>query len=103
MKLFVNERGEIRAVNTTDNQNLIELVVDDTAMDFPFYGFPDAKICCYKITWIEKENGTISITSMSLYVPDSVELVEQETPSQLDRVEAQEFYTVMMTDTLLEG
>ena len=38
------------------------------------------------------------------YVFDPVEVEpEEEVPSQLDTIEAQVFYTAMMTDTLLEG
>ena len=38
------------------------------------------------------------------YVFDPVETEpEEDIPSQLDTIEAQVFYTAMMTDTLLEG
>lgn len=36
------------------------------------------------------------------FVHDPVVVSEIETPSQLDRIEAQVTYTAMMTDTLLE-
>lgn len=48
------------------------------------------------------ENGRIIMRSMEEIDADLFAMTQQEeTPSQLDRVEAQVFYTAMMTDTLL--
>ena len=53
---------------------------------------PDGNLSDYR--W---QDGTFVLDPLP--EPES----EPETPSQLDRVEAQVTYTAMMTDTLLEG
>ena len=47
MKVYVNDRNEIKAVGETKSPELMELVIDDE--NNPFNGWSDAKICCYKV------------------------------------------------------
>lgn len=53
MVLFVNERNEVKDVNTTSDPTLIPLEVTDGTFD----GWSDAKICCYKV---EAVNGEVT-------------------------------------------
>lgn len=48
------------------------------------------------------ENGVLTLTNVPEPEPVEPEPIEPE-PSQLDVIEAQVYYTAMMTDTLLEG
>ena len=67
MILYVNEKNEIKDVNTTSDPSLIALEINDETN--PFKDWSIAKICCFKAT---VDNGIV--TSMSPYV-DS-ELIE---------------------------
>lgn len=46
MVIYVNEQNEIKDVNTTTDESLTALVVNDEGN--PFVGWSTAKICCYK-------------------------------------------------------
>lgn len=54
MILYVNEQNEICDVDSTDDSNLIPLVINDD--DNPFETWNKAKICCYKV---EVSDGNI--------------------------------------------
>ena len=47
MKIYVDNEQKIRAVGSTDDESLIELVINDEAN--PFKDWSEAKICCYKV------------------------------------------------------
>lgn len=47
MTVFVNSKNEIKAVNSTTDQSLTPIEIDDEAN--PFNGWTEAKICCFKI------------------------------------------------------
>lgn len=51
MVLFVNERNEVKDVNTTSDPTLTPLEVTDGTFD----GWSDAKICCYKVKAVNGE------------------------------------------------
>ena len=48
MKVYVDDEQKIRAVGSTNDESLIELVIDDETN--PFKNWSEAKICCYKVT-----------------------------------------------------
>lgn len=48
MILYVNSKGEVKAVNDTDNSTLTELPISENSMN-PFANWPIAKICCYRV------------------------------------------------------
>lgn len=48
MYISVNEKNEIKKVGVDDT--LTVLYVDENAEMFPFKGWSEAKICCYKVT-----------------------------------------------------
>lgn len=54
MKLYVNERNEIKDVNITTDASLTELEVADECN--PFANWTTAKICCYRV---EVQNGLV--------------------------------------------
>lgn len=64
MKLYVDDKGCIMAVNSTDRTDLTEIYVDDTAEDFVFKGWSETRICCYRI---KVTDG--AITMFTPYVP----------------------------------
>ena len=49
MKVFVNEEGKIKAVHTSDDASLQMYDLDETVDTFPFEGWSDARIMCYRI------------------------------------------------------
>lgn len=63
MTLYVDSESKIRAVNASLDSSLTPLYVNENAPDFPFKGWSNAKICCYKVT---VSNGVI--TMMTPYV-----------------------------------
>ena len=98
MKIYVNNKNEIKDVGTTTDESLIEYVINDEMN--PFENWSVAKICCHKAV---VENGIV--TDFSPYV--STILIDQ-----LDRLgkenevlkkenastQAQLDYVTMMTD-----
>lgn len=68
MILFVNDKNEIKDVNTTDKYGLKAIIIDDK--DNPFKGWSVAKICCYKVQLIKNR-----IVGYSPYV--DTRIVEQ--------------------------
>lgn len=63
MYISVNDRNEIKKVGI--DENLTVLYVDENAPLFPFEGWSDAKICCYKVNVNDK--GIITMMSPYIY------------------------------------
>ena len=61
MILYVNNKNEIKDVNTTSDPSLIALEINDETN--PFEGWSTAKICCYMVNVAE---GVV--TMMTPYV-----------------------------------
>lgn len=51
MIIYINNRGEIKDVNSTTQDNLIAIILDDA--DNPFVGWSVAKICCYRVQIVD--------------------------------------------------
>lgn len=93
MILYVNENNEIKDVNSTSDENLIPLEVNDNSMDNPFLSWSPSKICCHKV---EVKNGIVT-----MYTPyiDSriIEHIERQGQENIT-LQAQVDYLAMMTD-----
>lgn len=48
MKVYVDSENRIKAVDSTTDETLTELIIDDATN--PFADWSKAKICCYRIT-----------------------------------------------------
>ena len=71
MILFVNSNNEIKDVNTTSDQSLTPLVVNDE--ENPFANWSVAKICCYKVNVSDGR-----VTMMTPYVDSKlIEHIDQ--------------------------
>lgn len=92
MKIYVNDKKEIKDVGTTADESLIEYVINDE--NNPFKNWSVAKICCHKAE--VDENG--NVTMLTPYV-DSL-LVEHidRLSTQNMSAQAQIDYLAMMTD-----
>ena len=66
MYISVNEKNEIKKVGI--DENLTVLYVDENSADYPWNGWSEVKICCYKV---EVKDGIV--TMMTPYV-DSISL-----------------------------
>lgn len=91
MIIYVNNKNEIKDVNTTTNISLIELKINDK--NNPFANWSIAKICCYKV---EVTDGTVT-----MYTP----YVDTKLIEHIDRLgkenastQAQLDYVTMMSD-----
>lgn len=58
MYVSVNKKNEIKEVGISTDMSLTSLYVDENNEDFPFKGWSDAKICCYKV---EVKDGIITM------------------------------------------
>ena len=65
MILYVNNKNEIKDVNTTSDPSLIALEVNDETN--PFEGWSIAKICCYQVN---VEDGIV--TMMTPYIDSRI-------------------------------
>ena len=69
MKLYLDNKNEIMAVNSTDRTDLTEITVDDNE----FMGWSDVRICCYRINYyypqIETKTQTNEETGETIEVP----------------------------------
>lgn len=87
MKLYVDNDNCIRAVGSTDNPSLTELIVDETAENFPFKGMSTARICCYKVN---VSDGVV--TMYTPYRPSSaleyIDEVGHEADDNADKAQA---------------
>lgn len=59
MYISINENNEIKEVGVTTDPNLKSIYVDETSPMFPFRGWSDAKVCCYKVS--VNERGIITM------------------------------------------
>jgi hypothetical protein len=93
MVLYVNDKNEIKDVNTTTDASLTPLVVSDKCTDNPFLSWSPAKICCYKV---EVKDGVV--TMLTPYVDSRiVEHIERQGQENIN-LQAQVDYLAMMTD-----
>jgi len=67
MKIYIDEDGKIIDVRSTDRTDLTEIELDETAIDYPFSGWSDARICCYRV---EVEDGQVIM--FTPYVPTNI-------------------------------
>lgn len=63
MYLILNSDNEIKGVGVTTDPSLVSVYVDENADMFPFKGWSEAKICCYKVNVVDG-----IITMMTPYV-----------------------------------
>ena len=73
MKVFVNEEGKIKAVHTSDDTSLQTYELDEEHASYPFAGWSDGRIMCYRInvspiTIDEELTGKYMVTMMTPYV-----------------------------------
>ena len=61
MKVFINDNNEVKAVNTTTDESLIEVLINDETN--PFKDWHPVRICCYMIEVTDGE-----VTMMTPYV-----------------------------------
>jgi hypothetical protein len=93
MILYVNSKNEIKDVNTTTDESLTPLFVNDNVEDNPFLSWSIAKICCHKV---EVKNGVV--TSFAPYVDSRlIEHIERQGQENIT-LQAQVDYLAMMTD-----
>ena len=53
MILYVDSESKVRAVNSTTDDTLTPLYVDENNESFPFEGWSVSKICCYMVTVVD--------------------------------------------------
>ena len=93
MILYVNEKNEIKDVNSTSDETLTALQVNDKFPDNPFLSWSIAKICCHKA---EIKNGVV--TSYTPYIDSRIiEHIERQGQENIN-LQAQVDYLAMMTD-----
>ena len=112
MKVYVNDRNEIKDVHSTNDKTLTEVFINDE--ENPFKDWSIAKICCYRVDVREgvvcmftpyvnslivehldrlgEQNGQTEETVTNLEVAvcenyESAELYKEETNSQLDNLQ----------------
>ena len=91
MILYVNDRNEIKDVDSTTDELLIPLTVSDE--NNPFLSWSPAKICCHKV---EVKDGVV--TGYTPYVDSRIiEHIERQGQENIN-LQAQVDYLAMMTD-----
>ena len=112
MKIFVNDRNEIKDVHSTKDNTLTEIIIHDE--ENPFENWSIAKICCYRVdvregvVWmytpyvnsliiehldrLGEQNGQTEETVTNLEVAvcenyESAEMYMESTNSQLDNLQ----------------
>lgn len=85
MKVYVNENMEIKAVDSTTDETLTELIIDDATN--PFADWSKAKICSYKVV---VQDGIVT-----MYTPyrasstlDYIDEVGHEADDNADKAQA---------------
>lgn len=78
MYLYVNERNEIKSVNTPI-EGLTGLYVDESIDFFPFRGWSEAKICCYKVNVNDKGVVTMMTPYLDSRLLDHIDQLGQAT------------------------
>ena len=51
MKIYINNKNEIKDVHNTTNKNLVEITINDEGN--PFANWSTEKICCHKVTVVD--------------------------------------------------
>ena len=71
MYISVNDKNEIKKVGI--DENLTVLYVDENSADYPWNGWSEAKICCYKV---EVKDGIV--TMMTPYIwSNNLDVIDQ--------------------------
>lgn len=91
MVLYVNNNNEVKDVNTTSDNSLTPLTVNDE--NNPFIGWSVAKICCFKV---KVTDGTIAM--FTPYVDSKIIEHIDRLSSQNISTQAQIDYIAMMSD-----
>lgn len=91
MILFINNKNEIKDVNTTDDNSLTSIEIEDE--NNPFVGWSVAKICCYALNL---ENGEYK--GFYPYVDTCIIEHIDRLSTQNMSAQAQIDYIAMMTD-----
>ena len=91
MILYVNNKNEIKDIDTTTNESLTALEVNDESS--PFVGWSKAKICCYKVN---VQNGRV--TMMTPYVDSRLLEHIDMLGKQNEELQAGLDYLSIMTD-----
>ena len=76
MIIFVNERNEIKDVNTTKDETLTAYEITDNDQN-PFLNWNVDKICCYRVTLTPEiadgeETGKYLVTMMTPYIDSRI-------------------------------
>ena len=98
MKIYVNEKNEIKDVGTTTDESLIEYVINDAYN--PFANWSVAKICCYKVA-VKDGYVTMSTPYVDSRIIEHIDrLGNQNTVLQEQQIttQAQLDYVTMMSD-----
>lgn len=91
MKIYINNKNEIKDVHNTTNKNLVEITINDEGN--PFANWSTAKICCHKVTVVD---GVV--TNYTPYVDSKIiEHIERQGQENIN-LQAQVDYLAMMTD-----
>lgn len=61
---YLDTEGCVCDLDVTDDKSLIPVMVDDEAFGYPFNGWSDDKICCYKVT---VEKGIVTMISPNFH------------------------------------
>ena len=80
MILYVNDKNEIKDVNTTSDPSLIALEVNDETN--PFKDWSIAKICCYQVTVSEG-----MITSFAPYIDSTIIEIVDKLGKQIEELQ----------------
>ena len=81
MIVYVDEKNQIRAVNSTQDTSLKAVYIDEENPTFPFKGWSTSKICCYKV---EVYGGVV--TMMTPYVDSRNLEMADNIGHQIDRI-----------------
>lgn len=91
MKLYVNKDNKIMAINATERTDLTEIILDENEMDFPFNGWSETRICCYKIDYTTEiiseerdEEGNIISQEKKHHITMMTPYINSETISIID-------------------
>lgn len=120
MILYVDKEKRIMAVNSTERTDLTAVEVDETAEMFPFTGWSDTRICCYRIDYhyeqtvteeqMDEEGNAIEVTvyseyatidMMTPYVPTHMMSALENLESKNTELEAQNAELSLTLDSLL--
>lgn len=91
MKIYVNDKNEIKDVCTTTDESLIEVIINDE--NNPFVNWSVAKICCFKV---EVKDGNVIMYTP--YVDSRIIEHIDKLGKQDIKSEAKIDYIAMMTD-----